>query len=87
MAWGGNKEATPVCDTSFGCGERFVPFLDASCSSFVNEPAESVNVSPPGPFHPKQTAYFRGMKRDEWVAPIPGRPWVTGLYEMENSPR
>lgn len=32
-------------------------------------------------------AYLSGMKRDELVAPIPGRPWVTGLYEMANSPR
>lgn len=23
--------------------------------------------------------YLRGMKRDEWVAPIPGRPCLTGL--------
>jgi hypothetical protein len=23
--------------------------------------------------------YLRGMKRDEWVAPIPGRPWCTCL--------
>lgn len=32
-------------------------------------------------------AYLSGMKRDELVAPIPGRPCVTGLYEMANSPR
>ena len=31
--------------------------------------------------------YFRGMNRDEWVAPIPGRPCLTGLYVMLNSPR
>jgi len=24
-------------------------------------------------------AYFRGMKREEFVEPIPGRPWETGL--------
>jgi hypothetical protein len=23
--------------------------------------------------------YFNGMKREEWVAPIPGRPCLTGL--------
>ena len=26
-------------------------------------------------------------KREEWVAPIPGRPCLTGLYEHENSAR
>ena len=25
------------------------------------------------------SVYFRGMKREEWVAPIPGRPCLTGL--------
>ena len=27
-------------------------------------------------------SYFKGMKRDEWVAPIPGRPCLTGLLPM-----
>ena len=31
--------------------------------------------------------HFRGMNREEWVAPIPGLPCLTGLYEMENSAR
>ena len=31
--------------------------------------------------------YLRGMNLDEWVAPIPGRPCLTGLYVMENSPK
>lgn len=26
-----------------------------------------------------QSVYLSGMKRDELVAPIPGRPWATGL--------
>lgn len=30
---------------------------------------------------------FSGMNREELVDPIPGRPWRTGLYVMENSPR
>ena len=38
-------------------------------------------------FYCKCVHYFRGMKRDECVAPIPGRPCLTGLYVMENSPR
>lgn len=29
--------------------------------------------------------YLSGMNREEWVAPIPGLPCFTGLYEMENS--
>lgn len=28
---------------------------------------------------PKAAVYFSGMKREEWVAPIPGRPCFTGL--------
>lgn len=28
---------------------------------------------------PEAAFYFSGMKRDEWVAPIPGRPCFTGL--------
>ena len=28
---------------------------------------------------PQQTIYFRGMNRDEWVAPMPGLPCFTGL--------
>ena len=35
----------------------------------------------------KMKIYFNGMKREEWVAPIPGRPCLTGLYVMENSPK
>jgi hypothetical protein len=31
--------------------------------------------------------YFNGMNLDECVAPIPGLPCLTGLYEIENSPR
>lgn len=31
--------------------------------------------------------YFRGIKREEWVAPIPGLPCFTGLYVTENSPK
>ena len=31
-------------------------------------------------------AYFSGMKREECVAPMPGRPCFTGLYEIEYSP-
>ena len=31
--------------------------------------------------------YWSGMKRDELVDPRPGRPWRTGLYVMENSPK
>ena len=29
--------------------------------------------------------YFRGMNLDECVAPMPGFPCLTGLYEIENS--
>lgn len=32
-------------------------------------------------------SHFRGMKREELVEPIPGRPCLTGLYEIENSAR
>ena len=31
--------------------------------------------------------YLSGMKREECVAPIPGRPCLTGLYVRENSPK
>jgi len=31
--------------------------------------------------------YLSGIKRDECVAPIPGRPCLTGLYVIENSPK
>ena len=31
--------------------------------------------------------YLSGMNLDDEVAPIPGRPWRTGLYVIENSPR
>ena len=31
--------------------------------------------------------HLRGMNLDEWVAPIPGLPCLTGLYEIENSAR
>ena len=27
----------------------------------------------------KYSDYLRGIKRDEWVAPMPGRPCLTGL--------
>jgi hypothetical protein len=36
--------------------------------------------------HAQAAAHFSGMKREECVAPIPGRPCFTGLYEMEYSP-
>ena len=29
--------------------------------------------------HNPPLPYLRGMKREEWVAPIPGRPCLTGL--------
>ena len=29
--------------------------------------------------HSKPDTYLRGMKREEFVAPIPARPWATGL--------
>ena len=32
-------------------------------------------------------AYFSGMNLDECVAPMPGFPCLTGLYEIENSAR
>lgn len=35
--------------------------------------------------HNFNRVYLSGMNRDEWVAPIPGRPCFTGLYDMENS--
>ena len=28
--------------------------------------------------NPLRSVYLRGMKREEWVAPIPGRPCLTG---------
>lgn len=31
--------------------------------------------------------YLSGIKREECVAPIPGRPCFTGLYVIANSPR
>ena len=31
--------------------------------------------------------YFSGMKREELLPPIPGRPCLTGLYVIENSPK
>ena len=31
--------------------------------------------------------YLRGMKREPVVDPRPARPWRTGLYVIENSPR
>eukprot|EP01045_Picozoa_sp_COSAG04_P009051 COSAG04_NODE_515_length_13209_cov_19.059115_16_plen_73_part_00 len=31
--------------------------------------------------------YLSGTNREDLVAPIPARPWETGLYVMENSPR
>lgn len=41
---------------------------------------------PPSPLHsrpknkhPPEAVYLRGMKREEWVAPIPGLPCLTGL--------
>lgn len=31
--------------------------------------------------------YFNGMNLELWVAPIPGRPCLTGLYVNTNSPK
>ena len=30
---------------------------------------------------------FNGINRDEWVAPIPGRPCLTGFYPLTHHPR
>lgn len=38
-----------------------------------------VCVTRPYISHNKYTLYLRGMKREEWVAPTPGRPWEMGL--------
>ena len=35
----------------------------------------------------KRNIYFNGMNLEECVAPMPGFPCLTGLYEMENSAR
>ena len=46
----------------------------------------------PSQYHTTQTPqqpapfYFRGMKREECVAPIPGRPCLTGLLEVKLAP-
>ena len=34
-----------------------------------------------------RSVYLSGMNLDDEVAPMPGRPWRTGLYVIENSPR
>lgn len=90
---------SPACSARSSYKSSFVIRAEVSChqlSSFVQlaldswldritnseEASTTDSNSMPAPLF-----YFRGMKRDECVAPIPGRPCLTGLYEMENSPR
>ena len=47
---------------------------------------ESHDTQPASALPSLPLAYLRGMKREECVAPMPGRPCFTGLYVMLYSP-
>ena len=69
-------------------------FIHLSCSAHCDKKATVIGPNPIAhkdhsvrldhmnartPPYILSRVYFRGMKREEWVAPIPGRPCLTGL--------